>query len=65
MTFSLDRLTTMFVALLGHRRPERKTISRLNLAALSERELADLNLPPEVRGRLLGSRETLRIRRGN
>jgi hypothetical protein len=58
MTFSRDRLTLMFLGFFGQRRIKRNIAAKLNLATLSERELADLNLPPEVRGRLLGVRHS-------
>lgn len=64
MVLSLDRLPQMLFALLGQRRNGSKTIPRLNLSAMSERDIADLNLPSGVRGRLLGQREAQRIRRG-
>ena len=63
MTLSLDRLTQTLLALMGHG-AGRKNYSKLNLSALSERDLADLNLPPEMKGRLLGVRDVQRIRRG-
>jgi hypothetical protein len=64
MVLSLDRLPQMLFALLGQQRTGRKNIPKLNLSFLSERDIADLNLPSEVRGRLLGQREAQRIRRG-
>lgn len=62
MTLSLDRLALMLLGLFGHRGTKRNTAAKLNLAALSERELADLNLPLEMRSRFLGTREAQRIR---
>ena len=64
MVLSLDQLPRMLLAFLGQQRTRRKTVSRLNLSTLSERDIADLNLPHEVKGRLLGMREAQRIRRG-
>ena len=64
MTLSLDRLTQMLLAHLGSRGTGRKNHSKLNLSALSERDLADLNLPYEVKGRVLGQRDAQWIRRG-
>ena len=64
MTLSLGRLTQLMLALLGDRGPKTRTFTKLNLNALSERDLADLNLPFEVEGRLRGRREAQKIRRG-
>ena len=64
MTLSLDRLTQMLLARLGYCGTGRKNYSKLNLSALSERDLADLNLPYEVKGRFLGQREAQWIRWG-
>ena len=64
MTLSLDRLTQMLLARLGYCGIGRKNYPKLDLSALSERDLADLNLPHEVKGRFLGQREVQWIRRG-
>jgi hypothetical protein len=62
MTFSLDRLTQMLLIRLGYRGTGRKNHPKLNLSALSERDLADLNLSHEVKSRFLGRREAQWIR---
>jgi hypothetical protein len=63
MTLSFDRLTGGFWSLLGLFKGGKKP-SRLDLTAMSERDIADLNLPPEMQGRLLARRDVDRIRRG-
>ena len=64
MTLSLNRLTQMLLARLDYRGTGRKNYPKLNLNALSERDLTDLNLPHEVKSRFLGQREAQWIRWG-
>lgn len=51
MTFSLDRLAHYLLGLVANR-AHQKTFPRLDLKTLSERDLADLNLPLDVKNRL-------------
>jgi hypothetical protein len=56
MTLSLERMARLFLGVLTGYGAGRTRIPRLDLMALSERDLADLNLPPEVRSRVLDLR---------
>ena len=63
MTLSFDRLASGLWSLLGLFKGG-KEHSRLDFMAMSERDIADLNLPPEMKGRLLARRDVDKIRRG-
>lgn len=58
MVLSLDRFLTFFV--MSHRRPG---FARLDLGALSDHALKDLNLPPEFRATEDRRSEVLRLTR--
>ena len=60
MTLSLTRL---FLSILTVNGAGRARVPRLDLMALSERDLADLNLPAEVRSRIIVQRPALEFRR--
>ena len=57
MTLSLERMARLLVGILIAGGADRKCITRLDLMALNDRDLADLNLPSDVRSRFLGRRE--------
>ena len=63
MTLSLERMARLLLGNLTVRGADRTRIPRLDLMALNARDLADLNLPPDVRGRFMGQREALELRR--
>ena len=63
MTLSLERMVRLLLGILTTRGADRKRIPRLDLMALNDRDLADLNLPSDVRGRFLGQRDALELRR--
>ncbi len=56
MTLSLERMARLLLGVLTGNGAGRTRIPRLDLMALSERDLADLNLPAEVRSRVLDLR---------
>lgn len=56
MTLSLERMARLLLGVLMGNGAGRTRIPRLDLMALSERDLADLNLPAEVRSRVLDLR---------
>jgi hypothetical protein len=62
MTLSLERVARHLLGILTVNGAGRCRIPRLDLMALNDRELADLNLPADVRNRLLGQRSTLDTR---
>ena len=62
MTLSLERMARLLLGILTVRGADRKHIPRLDLMALNDRDLADLNLPADVRGRFMGQREALELR---
>ena len=63
MTLSLERMTRLLLGVLRARGADCKRIPRLDLMTLNDRDLADLNLPADVRGRFMGQREALELRR--
>jgi hypothetical protein len=63
MTLSLERMARLLLGILTARGADRQRMPRLDLMALSDRDLADLNLPANVRGRFIGQREALELRR--
>jgi hypothetical protein len=60
MTLSFARLTPMLRHFLGQLAVGRQH-ARLDLKAMSARDIADLNLPPELKGRLLARRDAGRV----
>ncbi len=64
MTLSLDRLTQYLLVRLGSYRSGHGKTARLDVSALSEHDLRDLNLPPDVRNRLTAWRDANDTRRG-
>ena len=56
MTLSLERMARLLLGVLTGNGAGRTRIPRLDLMALSDRDLADLNLPAEVRSRVLNLR---------
>jgi hypothetical protein len=63
MTLSLERMTRLLLGILAAGGGNRRRVPRLDLMALSDRDLADLNLPAEVTSRLLGQRDSRASRR--
>jgi hypothetical protein len=57
MTLSLERMARLLLGILTVNGVGRARIPRLDLMALSERDLADLNLPADVRNRVLKTRQ--------
>jgi hypothetical protein len=64
MTLSLERMVRLLFGTLTVNGTGRRCIPRLDLRALNDRDLADLNLPADVRNRLAGQRSALGSRRG-
>jgi hypothetical protein len=62
MTLSLERMARLLLGILWVNAGGRRRIPRLDLMALSERDLADLNLPADVRSRVSGKRATPGLR---
>jgi hypothetical protein len=60
MTLSIDLLTPVLRHFLGQLALGRRH-ARLDLNALSARDIADLNLPPELKGQLLARRDAGRV----
>ena len=60
MTQSLERMARLLFGILASRSASRKRIPRLDVSALNARDLADLNLPAEVKNRFTGHHETFR-----
>ena len=63
MTLSFDRLTPILLQFLSYLKGRRR-FSKLDINALSDRDIADLNLPPEVKGHFMAKRDADRIRAG-
>lgn len=63
MTLSLERMARLLLGILTVNGAGRTRIPRLDLMALNDRELADLNLPADVRNRLMGQRPARDSRR--
>ncbi len=57
MTLSLERMARLLFGILAANGADRKRLPRLDLMALNDRDLADLNLPAEVRNRFTGQRD--------
>ena len=64
MTLSLERMTRHLLGILTVNGSGRCRIPRLDLRTLNDRDLADLNLPADVRNRFMGQRSILETRRG-
>ena len=60
MTQSLERMARLLFGILATQSADRKRLPRLDLMALNDRDLADLNLPAEVRNRFTGQHESFR-----
>jgi hypothetical protein len=63
MALSLDRIARQLHGILTVRGADRRRMPSLDLMALNDRDLADLNLPADVRSRFMGQRATLDWRR--
>ena len=63
MTLSLERMARLFQGILTVNGAARRRIPRLDLMALSDHDLADLNLPADVRNRFMGQHEAPRMGR--
>ena len=63
MTLSLERIARLLLGVLSLEEARRKRVPRLNLTALSSRDLADLNLPADIKSRVVGQRDALELRR--
>ncbi len=59
MTLSLERMARNLIGILMVNGAGRRRIPRLDLMALNDRDLSDLNLPADVRNRLMGQRSML------
>ncbi len=68
MTLSLERMARHLFGILTVNGAGRARIPRLDLMALNDRDLADLNLPADVRNRFMGQRrswtQAARLRHG-
>lgn len=64
MTLSLERMARHLLGILTAGGTGRTRIPRLDLMGLNDRDLADLNLPAEVRNRFISRRSILDTRRG-
>jgi hypothetical protein len=63
MTLSLERMARFLLGISTVSSADRRRIPRLDLMALSDRDLVDLNLPADVRNRFMGQRPGLNSRR--
>ena len=64
MTFSFERMARHFLGILTVNGAGRCRIPPLDLMSLNDRDLADLNLPADVRNRFMGQRTIRDFRRG-
>ena len=64
MTLSLERMARHLLGILTVNGAGRRRIPRLDLMAINDRDLADLNLPADVRNRFMGRRSIVETRRG-
>ena len=62
MTLSLEHMARLLLGILTFSDAGRARIPRLDLMALNDRDLADLNLPADVRNRFMGQRSALDTR---
>ena len=63
MSLSLERMARLLLGILTVSGASRRRIPRLDLMALNDRDLADLNLPADVRNRFMGQRSARDSRR--
>ena len=63
MTLSLERMARLLLGILTVNGAGCTRIPRLDLMSLNDRELADLNLPADVRNRFMGQRPARDARR--
>jgi hypothetical protein len=56
MAFTLSQISAAAAAIFRHRRKQGHHIPRLDRLRLTSRELADLNLPPELRATMAAER---------
>jgi hypothetical protein len=59
MTLSLERMARLLLGILTVNGAGRARVPRLDLMALNDRDLADLNLPTDVRSHLMGQRSIM------
>ena len=64
MTLSPGQIGQYFHSLMGRRTLPRNNFPRLDVNALSARDLRDLNLPPGLSSRLTRMHEVHKIHRG-
>jgi hypothetical protein len=60
MTQSLERVARLLFGIWASQSAGHKRLARLDLMGLNDRDLADLNLPADVRNRITVQHETLR-----
>lgn len=65
MTLSLERMARLLLGILTVNGSGRARIPRLDVMMLNDRDLADLNLPADVRNRFAGQHSILKTRRGS
>jgi hypothetical protein len=65
MTLSLERMARHLIGILTINGAGRTRIPRLDLMSLNDRDLADLNLPADVRSRFAGQRSIMDTKRGS
>lgn len=65
MTLSLERMARLLLGILTVNGAGCAHIPRLDLMDLNDRDLADLNLPADVRNRFAGRRAIMDTRRGS
>lgn len=63
MTLSMERMARLLLGILTMNSAGRTGIPRLDLMSLNDRDLADLNLPTDVRNRFMGRGSTRDSRR--
>lgn len=63
MTLSLERMARHLFGIWAVNGAGRARIPRLDLMALNDRDLADLNLPADIRNRFMGQRPARESRR--
>ena len=63
MTLSLERMARHLLGILTVSSAGRTRIPRLDLMSLNDRDLADLNLPADVRNRFMGQHKISRTGR--
>lgn len=63
MTLSLEHLARLLLGVLTPKGDHRNRVPRLDLMTLNGRDLADVNLPTDIRNRVMGQRDALELRR--